>query len=335
MTLTTVLADLRWARNTGIGAVQRSILSRAPAEIEILDLQLKGRIGSPWSPIAIAARLAKRAGESSVFWSPGYMPPIIARIPAVVTVHDLTHLRYYSRAHAQYYNFVLRSAFRRCRSIICVSEFTRNEFLNWSGMEDSRVVVVKNGVSPSFFRERPGESDQSPYILYPGNRRSYKNLARVIEAFSYSKLWKRGVRFAVTGSRGESVVRKAAEVGVEKYLVFLGDVSEEELAEIYNRALFVAFVSLYEGFGLPIVEAMAACVPVLTSNVSAMPEVAGDAALLVDPTSVEEIAGGMTRLAESSSLREELIQRGKSRIREFDWNMAAKQVWEVVSIAAK
>jgi glycosyltransferase involved in cell wall biosynthesis len=332
-----VFADLRWTPETGIGVVQRSLLERAPKDVEIIDLRLRCRIGSPWSPFLISKHLAanrKRKG-GCVFWSPGYMPPFWSAIPSVVTVHDLTHLRYYSKAHAAYYNTVLRYAFKRCRTIICVSEFTRAEFIQWSGMDETRVNTIKNGVAPVFFEGGKKAAIGSPYIFYPGNRRAYKNLDRVLEAFSISGLWKSGVQIVMTGDKSYELLAKAREFGVEKYVIFLGVVSSEDLVSYYRGALFVAFVSLYEGFGLPIVEAMACGVPGLTSNVSAMPEIAGGAAVVVNPESVEEIAAGMLSLTWNDSLRMELIIRGRNRSRLFDWDVSAKLVWNLIKMSAE
>ena len=121
--------------------------------------------------------------------------------------------------------------------------------------------------------------------------------------------------------------------GLERVIHFTGAVSDQDLARLYRGATLVAFVSLYEGFGLPIIEGMAAGVPVLTSNVAAMPEVAGEAALLVDPTSIEDIAGGLERLSFNAELRQQMVHRGAIRAAHFDWDRSAAQVWKIVAEA--
>lgn len=325
-----VAADLRWAVGTGIGAVQRALLARAPTDIKIYDLGLRARIGSPLTPVLLSSALRKRRGEDNVFWSPGYMPPLSSEIPVVVTVHDLTHLRYYSKAHAAYYDVLLKRIYRHCDAIICVSDFTRAEFISWSGVAKERVWTIKNGISDVFTLESATKRFTWPYVLYPGNRRSYKNLDRLLQAYAASCLWRDGIRLVLTGAEDYNLRKVAKRLGVSSHLQFSGVLNESELAAWYRGALLVTFVSLYEGFGLPIVEAMAVGVPVLTSNVSAMPETAGGAALLVDPTSVDEISGGMRALAYDEALRARLISRGKNRVKAFSWEKSAGEVWKII-----
>ena len=327
---TTVFADLRWPRGTGIGAVKSALLARAPEALEILDLQLTTRIGSPLSPLAISWALSRRRPRSGVFWSPGYMPPLTSSLPAVVTVHDLTHLHYYTRLHAGYYNQVMRPLYRRCRAVICVSEYTRGVFLEWSGASPDRVHTVRNGISSDFFDVTGDFGLEFPYVLYPGNRRSYKNLGRALRAYASSRLPREGLRFVLTGPPDAKIQSRAASLGVGQSIHFVGHVEDADVVRLYRGATAVVFVSLYEGFGLPIVEAMAAGIPVLTSNAASMPEVAGDAALLVDPTAVDAIAAGLERITFDNALRADLVQRGRQRARSFDWNIAAARVWEIV-----
>jgi glycosyltransferase involved in cell wall biosynthesis len=262
------------------------------------------------------------------------MPPLRSKIPAVVTVHDLTHLHFYTKLHAAYYNSVLRLLYRRCRTIICVSGYTRQEFLEWSGMPPERVHTVHNGVSQQLFRCDGDFGLPFPYVFYPGNHRPYKNLDRLLKAYAISALPREGIHMVLTGEPDGTLRRQAADAGVEGLIHFVGAVSDQDLARLYRGAALVAFVSLYEGFGLPIIEAMAAGVPVLTSNVSAMPEVAGQAALLVDPTSTEEIVAGLERLAFDRQLRQQLVCLGRIQAVRFDWDHSAAQVWRIVAEAA-
>lgn len=326
-----VHADLRWPTKTGIGMVQSAVTRRAPPGFEISDLAVTARIGSPLSPVSLAQALSGREAKQGVFWSPGFIPPAWSAIPTVVTVHDLTHLHYYTRFHAMYYNAIMKPLYHKCRAIICVSEFTRNEFLNWSRMSSERVFTVHNAVSIESFSEGSCRGLTFPYVLYPGNRRSYKNLKRLIQAFFLSSLPRDGVHLLLTGDPDQRLRGIAADCGgIQDRLQFSGSVGDEELAQIYRGARLVAFVSLYEGFGLPILEAMAASVPVLTSSVSAMPEIAGDAALIVDPTSVEEIARGLERLHYDEEVRRRLMRLGYMNAMRFSWDATAAATWEIV-----
>lgn len=329
-----VYADLRWPAGTGIGAVQSELLARVPSALEVVDLGVSGRIGSPLSPLRVSQALARRGGVRGVFWSPGYIPPLTSTVPAVVTVHDLTHLHYYTRFHAAYYRVVLRNLYHRCRAIVCVSDYTRQEFLSWSGIPPERVFTVYNGVSLESFSAAAATALPYPYILYPGNRRSYKNLDRLLQAYGRSALPTEGIHLMLTGDPDEHLHAKAREAGIDALVHYSGFVTADGLARLYRGATLVAFVSLYEGFGLPLIEGMAAGVPVLSSNVSAMPEIAGQAALLVDPTSTIDIMRGLEALAFDQGLRSRLIEQGRLRCAEFSWERSAAAVWKIVADAA-
>lgn len=263
------------------------------------------------------------------------MPPCTRGIPAVVTVHDLTHLHYYSRWHASYYEAVLKPLYKRCAAVVCVSEFTRSEFLQWSAIDSSRVHVVHNGVDREAFVEAQPLLLDAPYVLYPGNRRAYKNLYRLIEAYSLSALPRERILLVLTGEVESDLLAHAERLGVQGSIRFLGTLGERQIKEAYRGAMAVVFVSLYEGFGLPILEGMAASVPVLTSGCGAMSEVAAGAALLVDPHSVAAIADGIDRVIFDSGLRERLIVAGNARAMSETWDLAASRVWSIVEGAGR
>jgi glycosyltransferase involved in cell wall biosynthesis len=328
-----VYADLRWPSKTGIGNVQTELLVRVPDKAKVVDLAVRGAIGSPLSPLAISRALERSRAGDGVFWNPGFIPPLLLDMPSVVTVHDLTHLHFYSRLHQVYYQLVFKHLYRHCSAVVCVSDFTRREFLAWSGMPAVKVHVVRNGVQPIYAKNDEAYGLPYRYVLYPGNHRGYKNIERLIEAFAHSSLPKQDIHLVMTGADNPALTRKAGELGVSSRVHFTGRVDDAELPRLYKGALLVAFVSLYEGFGLPLVEAMASGVPVLTSNVSAMPEVAGDAALVVDPYSVEAIADGLDVLAHDEVMREELVAKGLQRVKSFDWDVSARELWSIIDQA--
>jgi glycosyltransferase involved in cell wall biosynthesis len=328
-----VYSDLRWPAKTGIGHVLTSLVERKPPQAELIDLQVQGRIGSPFSPLAISKALRRTAATEGVFWSAGFVPPAACRLPVVLTVHDLTHLRFYTRLHTAYYNLFFKPLYSRCQAIVCVSDYTRREFLQWSGMPPEKVHVVYNGVGKAYAENTQTLDLPYRYVLYPGNHRGYKNLDRLVAAYAASTLPAQGIRLVMTGEPNPALMAQAQTLGVYQHLHFMGRVADADLPKLYKGALLVAFVSLYEGFGLPIVEGMASGVPVLTSNVSSMPEVAGDAALIVDPYSVVAITGALNTLAGDDALRAALVEKGWARVARFDWDRSARELWDIVGRA--
>jgi glycosyltransferase involved in cell wall biosynthesis len=329
-----VYADRRWPAETGIGKVQSELESRLPADMRVVDIGVGGRIGSPLSPLAVSRALLPH-GNRGVLFSAGFVPPAFSRLPAVVIVHDLTHRRFYGAAKRAYYDLVYRPLYRRCSAIICVSEFTRQEFLDWSGMPASKVHRVYNGYESCFTETGPRHEPGYPYVFYGGNHRPYKNLERLVRAYAASSLPSRGIKLVLTGKREDKLATLADNLSVNDHLVFAGRLPAEDIPSFYRGALAVAYVSLFEGFGLPIVEAYASGVPVLTSNTSAMPEVAGEAALLVNPESVEEIRDGLDRITSDEAFRAGLIAGGRLRRAKFNWDTAAASVWKLVRDAAR
>ena len=326
----TVLADMRWPLHTGIGQVQEAYVKRKPQEITLVDLNVTGPIGSPLSPlrIALAAWRAKKAG--ALFWSAGFIPPLFGCKRAVVFVHDLTHLRYYNRIRRIYYGLILKRLYRRCAAVICVSNYACAEFLTWSKANPAKVHVIKNGVSNQFLKNTFAHKLPYKYILYPGNHRSYKNLDRLVQAFAKSDIGKHGIHLLLTGEENSELKRVIHEYNLAGLVHFCGRVPPEQLPRIYRGAEAIVFVSLYEGFGLPILEAMASDVPVVTSAISAMPEVAGDAALVVDPLSVDAIANALVRITTDEKLRRDFVTKGRERLKEFDWDRSAQEFWRLM-----
>jgi glycosyltransferase involved in cell wall biosynthesis len=332
---TNVAADLRWPSGTGIGLCQKEHLIRMPNSISIEDIGVNFKIGNPLSTLSIAHSLANTKKNYDVFWSPGFIPPAYSHIPAVVTVHDLTHLHFYSSLHAGYYDYILRPFYRKCAAVICVSEHTRNEFLNWSGMPENKVTVIYNGVSRSYNKDvepyRPGY----PYIFYPGNKRVYKNLILLLKAFRNSTLPNHGIKLLMTGHPTVDLSKTIHELGLFSSVIFLGFVPDENLPAVYRGAEFTAFISLYEGFGLPIVESMAVGTPVITSNISSMPEISCHASKLVNPSNLDEIVEAMNNLLLDNSVRKDLSARGFLRAEFFSWDKSSTSTWNLLQKIAR
>jgi len=284
---------------------------------------------------------ARRAG-ASLLHLPGGLGPMRRRLPTVLTIHDLNVLRFphFFRRWSRYYGrIVLPRAARAADAIIAVSHATKADVVERLSIPEDRVVVVPNGVDPAFAplaAESPAARDvrhRHPlprnFVLTVGFVEPRKNLPRLLEAIH--RLRQRAETADVTlvhagpdGWLANGVTETIRRLDLSQAVRFLGHVPRHDLVALYGVARLCAYPSLYEGFGLPVAEAMACGCPVVTSNVSALPEVAGGAAVLVDPGSVEEIAAGIAALWTDENRRRTLAARGLARARSFTWERTAR-----------
>ncbi|MGN6527488.1 MAG: glycosyltransferase family 4 protein [Burkholderiaceae bacterium] len=327
---------MRWPVGTGIRRMADLYRASAPACHDLRELLLRTRIGSPLSPIAVSGAL-RRAGarRGDLFWNPGFIPPLPGAAMSVVTVHDLTHLHYYTPAHRAYYNAVFRPLYRRCDLIVCISEFTRAEFLQWSGMPEERVVVVPNAIDPAFSQASGPACLERPFVFYAGNRRGYKNVPLLLRAFIASGLAAQGVELVLTGAPDDGLRAVAEAAGIAGSLRFTGFLDDAALVAHYKAARCFAFISKYEGFGLPILEAMQCDTPLLLARASSLPEVGGDAALYVNPDDVDEVAAGLRRLCLDESARREFIDKGRRRREAYSADVSAAKLWYAIGRVAE
>jgi glycosyltransferase involved in cell wall biosynthesis len=265
-----------------------------------------------WYPFLLG-----RERAADVLHCPTYRGPLRSSVPLVVTVHDLAVLRHpeaFNRWTRTYSPRVVPGVLRTARRVIAVSQFTRRELVELLGVPDEKIRVVPNAVGDEFTREGPAE--KGDYVLAVGTLEPRKNLDRLVEAVRSTD---RELR--VVGARGWGGVEVRGN-GVR----WLGEVDDAELARLYRGATCVAYPSLYEGFGIPVLEAMACGVPVVTARGTAMEEVADGAAVLVDAGDPAEIAAGIERAAAE---RETLVPRGLERARAFRWDAVAAATVEV------
>ena len=224
----------------------------------------------------------------------------------------------------------MKRACQRALGILTVSEFTRMQIVDWSGVSAEKVFNVGCGVDPAY---QPAENSyglQFPYLLCVSNRKRHKNEFRVVEAFARADL-PAGMHLVFTGGPTAELTDCIEHFHITQRVYFAGVVPETKFPSLYRGAEALVFPSLYEGFGLPILGAMGCGTPVVTANVTAMPEVAGGAALLVDPTSVEQIARAMEQIVSGTTLRQQLRRRGLARSAEFSWASTAARVRELLA----
>lgn len=268
--------------------------------------------------------------------------PALSPCPTVVTVHDLSFMRYpqaFPPMQRAYLHSQVRRSVRAARRVIAVSQATRQDVIDLFGAPPDRIDVVYNGVDASFcpapageveaFRRRAGLPDR--FILHLGTLEPRKNLVRLVQAFAQVRGQDAGrpaVKLVLAGGKGwdyDAIFAEVARQGLEQEVLFPGYVPDEELAWWYRAAALFVYPSLLEGFGLPVLEAMACGAPVVTSNLSSLPEVAGDAALLVDPTSVDALAAALLRLLAGADLARELRSRGLAQAARFPWSRTAHE----------
>jgi len=270
-----------------------------------------------WYPFLLG-----RDDTADVLHCPTYRGPTRARVPLVVTVHDLAVFRHpeaFNRWTRAYSPRVVPRVLAAAQRVIAVSEFTRQELIDLLRVPDEKIRVVPNAVGDEF--TNVGEAAEGDYVLAVGTLEPRKNLARLVEAVRRTK---RELR--VVGARGWGGVEVGGN-GVR----WLGEVSDKELARLYRGASCVAYPSLYEGFGIPVLEAMACGAPVVTTRGTAMEEVADGAAVLVDARDSAEIAAGIERAARD---RDELVARGLERASQFRWDAVAAATVQVYREAA-
>ena len=282
----------------------------AGVEVVPLDFAGTGRVAAAvrdawWYP-HVLPRQARRA-RVDVLHCPSFRGPVASPVPLVVTVHDLAVLRHpelFNRWTREYSRRYVHRVVAAARLVVAVSEFTRGELVEVLGTPAEKVRVVPNAVSAGFSPE--GARAEGDYVLAVGTLEPRKNLVRLAEAAELA-----GVELRVVGARGWG------DVALPSHVKLAGPVGDEELAALYRGARCLAYPSLYEGFGIPIVEAMACGTPVVTSAGGATEEVAGGAAVLVDPLDPQTIAAGIEEaVARAPQLREAGLERAHQFTRE-------------------
>lgn len=277
-----------------------------------------------------------RQAAGQVVFLPGYIPPLFSSVPFVFTIHDLNHVdrpENSSWLKKLFYRYIIWGGCQRASLVFTVSEFSKQRIVAWAGISPDKVVNVGNGVDESFHIDVPPWLPGFPYVLCVSNRKLHKNERRLVLAFASAKI-DPSIRLVFTGDATAELLALCGDLGIVERVHFAGRVSEAALPQLYRGAICLAFPSLYEGFGLPVIEAMACGTPVITSNTTSLPEVAGGAALLVDPESVTEIQKAIERLAKDQSLRQTLRQSGLEQAQRFSWNETARKAGEALERVA-
>ena len=286
-------------------------------------------------------------GQVEVVHSTNYSAPRFRdrRKQLVMTIYDMSFLAYPQFHLPSTVTVALegtREAIVRADALITISQYSRQELVERMGVAEERVIVTQLAADSRYIRVE--DTERIPlvrkryclpehFILFVGSLEPRKNVRRLLQAYAQLPSSLRDdIHLVIAGGVGwlnDDIHPTVLQLGLKDRVHFIGYVEEDDLPIVYSLATVFAYPSLYEGFGLPVLEAMQCGVPVLTSNVSSLPEVAGDAAILVTPTEVEDIAHGLRRLLDHSNLRAELRTRGYQRAREFSWERCARETLAV------
>ena len=275
-----------------------------------------------------------------------YTAPMMANCPIVSTIHDISYEHYpelFTKKEATFLHYGIKNTAKRAAKIITVSEFSKQDIVETYHIPEKKIVVTYNSIDESFKviddQERMNDIKRKyeidgDYILAVGNLQPRKNIPRLLEAYKRLRLENknREEKLVIVGKKAwlySDIFKKLEGFEYIQDVILTGYVPQEELPVLYNGAKLFVYPSLFEGFGLPVLEAMACGVPVVTSNVSSLPEVSGDAAILIDPYQVDEIGNGMYQLLNQPSLYEECSEKGLERAKQFSWRKTAEKTVDV------
>jgi glycosyltransferase involved in cell wall biosynthesis len=320
-----IIFDGRWDRG-GIGRFSREV--RDSNTTRVLT-KIEGALSQALS-VKDLFSLSKMTLGGSYFISPGYNCPLFSAGRAIVTIHDLMHLKfpaYLGIKNKLYYELIVKRTVRSAPLVFTVSEFTRQEISEWADVPLEKIAVVPNGVDHDFYHIAVEPMVRNrPYFFYVGNNKSHKNLQRLIQSFALSGLSK-DMDLLLSCSVTSELSQLVIELGLSDVVVFLDGIEEALLPGYYKGAIATVVASLYEGFCLPILESMAVGTPVITSNITAMPKTAGEAALLVDPYNVDSISQALRDIWENEELSSDLIEKGLIRAQAFSWD-SSRALWD-------
>ncbi|WP_417529265.1 glycosyltransferase family 4 protein [Marinomonas shanghaiensis] len=320
--------DPSWDGKGGIGRFYNEMFCRLNG-VEKLSV-----ISFPASPLSTIYYSIQSLFYSStdVFIYFGYIPPLFSRQKFIFVIYDLNHIdvpHNSSFLKRLFYNFIIKPGCYRAEKIITISDFSKNRIVEWSGIDKNKVINVNCGVSDIFFDNNFSYGCSFDYIFCPSNRKKHKNEERLILAFS--EIYKNhNLNLIFTGEVTDDLKKLLENLNIIDRVHFMGYVNECTLATLYKGAKLTVFPSLYEGFGLPVLESMASGTPVVTSDIGATKEVSGDCALLVDPLSVEDISRGISTLLNSEELMNKYSMAGIEKARFYNWEKCSSDLIKVL-----
>ena len=287
--------------------------------------------------MAVSLPLALKRYQLSLLHAT-FAPPPICPVDLTLTMHGsvtFSHPNFYPPRVLARLNPLLRQGIRRARLTVCVSDFVKHELMERFGVPEERLLTVYHGVNAAF-KPQPAAAERvrldhgldNPYVIYVGKLHANKNIVRLIEAFDRATKGREEIELVLVGRMfygSDDIEQTIQQLGLAPRVHRLGHLPQTALPDLYSAAQCMVFPTLWEGFGLPIIEAMACGTPVIASDIACVPEITGGAALLVDPMSTEAIAGALSDLLSSPDKRADLRARGIARAADFTWERTARQ----------
>ncbi len=345
----TIIGGLRGIATDGAGAfLEAAALGgvagkrSTPPKLVVTGARPFG-IAEQWAIPRLATRL-----KPDVLCIPAFNGPLLQPVPTIVCIHDLIHLRYpryYGRRKVLYYRLVVRTTARKAAAVVTVSEFSKREIVEEFGLPPEKVHVISNGVEELFLEagRRPHGRPVGllrgsfPYVMAVVNPKPHKNALAVVEAFraAIGLDARTDLHLVIVGDPGPEAMRVTTSPEVAGRIRIFSKLGDHDMAALYAGAECLLFPSLYEGFGLPVIEAMACGTPVITSRLTAIPEVAGEAAFYVDPCDIQGMARAISRVVSDPALRAHLREQGRERARRFSWDRSAERLMELLLRCAR
>jgi glycosyltransferase involved in cell wall biosynthesis len=289
-----------------------------------------------WEQIILPIKAKKN--NIDILHCPAHVLPLFYSQKTVLTIHDLAFKLFpkaFKWQNRFYLNFIVPLSIKKADRIIAVSKNTKKDIIEEYNIDSNKIKVIYNGVNEKYREIRDEiiinkvkEKYKLPkkFILYLGTLEPRKNIKRLIKAFN--KVKKSDTKLVIAGGKGwlyDDIFELVKTLNLENEIIFTGYVDEEDIVPLYNAATVFVYPSLYEGFGLPPLEAMACGTPVITSNVSSLPEVVGEAAITIDPYNIEDISSAIRKVLNSEKLKENLSKKGIQQSKKFSWKKTTEE----------